>query len=173
MTAKMAVVFVTHTGHVLAALTRAAATEAKILTADLAGPGLLVRSPDALDPDLEVPADELDVLVTDFKEEVLLNPRAYQVLKDSDPPLDDLSSSPTVTTTLSATEVTVTLSAAPASDVLVWVLLRKVASGETAVVTGKIIPPGVIDSMPQALGSGPIRVLALVAGILPDMQTLV
>lgn len=171
MTPRMTVVFVKHTGHVLAALTRTAAADAAMSAADVAGPGLLVRSAGASDADLEVPAEELDVVVTDLRPEVLLEPRAYRVLKNGEPQLDALSSLPGVTVTTTTTDVTVTLVPPPSSEVAVWVLLRKVASGETAVVTGEVTPPGATESMPHPLGAGQLRLLTLVSGVTPALST--
>ena len=78
MTDKMTLLFVKHTGHILAAVTRSADPTGTISAEDLARGGLLVRGFNG-DTQFEVPPRELDVLTVDLDSALLLQPRAFFV----------------------------------------------------------------------------------------------
>ncbi|HEY1403179.1 MAG TPA: hypothetical protein VGB05_03565 [Pyrinomonadaceae bacterium] len=86
----MTLLFVKETGHVLAAITRAADAEAQIEATALAGEALLVRfvgdpSGDGYDDTvLSVPADQLDVFTADYEARALVQPNDYFVAGTDD-----------------------------------------------------------------------------------------
>ena len=86
MTDKMTLLFVKHTGHILAAVTRSADPTGEISAEDLARGGLLVRGFNG-DTQFEVPSRELDVLTVDLDPALLLQPRAFVVDEDQKVPV--------------------------------------------------------------------------------------
>jgi hypothetical protein len=171
MTDKMTLLFVKHTGHVLAAVTRSADPTGKILTGDLALGGLLVRGFSGQEQ-FEVPPEQLDVLTVDLEPVLLLQPRAYTVDQGQAVPLPNITA-PTVA--LTATDVTVTLSGPVPADTKVW---SQVDGGNLTSprVADGVIPASVgasaVTLRIEAVDPGTYNVLVLVGGRLPFADSL-
>jgi hypothetical protein len=99
MAAKMLVVFVKHTGHVLSAATVASPPVVPPLAADLVGDALTLWGiPASPAWSLALPPDALDVAVIDPKDELLVSPFDWQIGADKQPvQLQYLGQSVTVT----------------------------------------------------------------------------
>jgi hypothetical protein len=124
MTDKMTLLFIKHTSHILAAVTRNADPTAKISAEELARGGLLVRGLVGSDAQFEVPPGELDIATVDLEPTLLLQPRAFFIDEDQEPPLPIISGATVNTVTLTATTVTVKPDNTPVlNDTNVWVLI--------------------------------------------------
>src|SRR5262245_43451082 len=133
MTDKMTVLFVSHSGHALAAVTRNAG-EGEISAQDLARGGLLVRG-FAGNEQFEVPPEELAVVTVDRDTGLLLRPRDFSI--DNGQPVQTPTATVS-TVTLTATNVTVTLAAAVTEETKVWVQVDGGNLAEPRVVKGSI-----------------------------------
>jgi hypothetical protein len=168
MTDKMTLLFVKHTGHVLAALTRSADPTGEISAADLALGGLLVRGASG-QKQFEVPSEQLDDLTVDLEPVVLLQPRAYTADQGQAVPLPS-TTAPAVT--LTATDVKVTLSAQATAETKVWLQVDGGNLTSPRVADG-VIPTGMpAVTLPiEALDPGNYDVFALVSGYLPFVHS--
>jgi hypothetical protein len=175
---KMTLLFVKHTGHILAAVTRSADPTGTISAEDLARGGLLVRGFDSTRPshqfEFEVPSRELDVLTVDLEPALLLDPRAFFVDENKKVPMPVAGGSvPLPGVQLTATQVTVTpISTPPGStvsdDTKVWVQIIGGDLTQPLIATGTV-PRGqsnvAIPLVP--LRTGDYDVLTFVATLPP------
>jgi hypothetical protein len=143
MSEKMTIVFVKETGHVVAALTRATDPEATIAPDVLAGDALVVRYvglPTAAgysDSAFLIQPDQLDVLIPDFDEDKITNPRGFFV--DPDQQVKPVNSVNAVGATFpSVAQIQVTVAVAVTQESKIWVQIVDPATNERQIVTGKI-----------------------------------
>jgi hypothetical protein len=175
MTDKMTVLFVKHTGHVLAAVTSNADPTAKISAGDLARGGLLVRGFPAIPPttgneQFEVPPGELDVMSVDLDPALLLKPRNF-IIDDGQLVQIPIATVNNVALT-TPTKVTVTLAAAVTEETKVWVQVDGGNLAEPRTAEGKIPNTGTSTELQiQTLDPGTYFVLTLVVDRLPDVRT--
>jgi len=167
MTDTMTVLFVNHSGHALAAVTRNA-DESEISAQDLARDGLLVRFFPG-NQRFEVPPAELAVVNADLDTALLLQPRAFSI--DDGQPVQ----TPTAVVsnvTLTATNVTVALAAAVTEETKVWVQVDGGNLAEPRVAKGSIAA-GASSTVLQivTLDPGTYFILTLVADRTPDVRS--
>jgi len=176
MTDQMTVLFVKHTGHVLAVVTRNADPKGKISAENLARGGLLVRGFTANaatnttgNEQFKVLPEELDVMTVDLDSALLLQPRAF-IIDDGQPVQTPNVTVPNVS--LSLTNVTVTLGAAVTEETKVWVQVDGGNLAEPRIAEGKI-PNGATSTVLQiqTLDPGIYYVLTLVVDRLPDARS--
>jgi hypothetical protein len=178
MNEKMTLLFVKHTRHVLALLTRAADAEGAAAAEELAGAALLVRyvgdttrtfTPQA---NFNVPADELDAKTVDFDPDTFENPRAFSldeenVVRPHDLTASGLAAAPPSGST---TQVKVSLTANVSDDTPVWLNVTDGTSAQTR--TGQIAAgTNSVNINVAQLSPGTYYVLALVAGFPPNSFT--
>lgn len=164
MTDKMTILFVKHTGHVFAAITRNADPSGGITAKSLAGERLLVRGlpPPHDKKQFEIPADQLDVLIVDLDPALLLQPSEFIVDQGRPVPVPGSTVS---TVTLTTTDVAVTLNAQVQGETKVWIQVEGETLTKPRVATGSIPSNTLSATFPiELIGSGGYRVLALVAG---------
>ncbi|HMG72002.1 MAG TPA: hypothetical protein VK582_00760 [Pyrinomonadaceae bacterium] len=135
MSAKMQVLFVKQTGHVLAAFTRTSDPEGKPKVNDLVGSGLLVRNPKILattgttgGEEITVDPDSLDVSVIDFNPDVFRSPSGFAVSGGTAELLGPVTPEVPV---LAEDKLTVSLGPASApvnapDDLKVWAMIEKI-----------------------------------------------
>jgi hypothetical protein len=171
MNEKVALLFVAHSGHVLAAITRAADPEGKLDAKDLAGAGLLVRGFDDISPPhaiterFEVSPADLGVLITDFTPDLLLQPRSFVIDQDQKTPV--IVSSAIQSIEVTANKVTITLSAPAQGDKQVWVQIVGGSLGQPKTIKGRILSDSSALDISMDLGPGNYFALALVSSHLP------
>jgi hypothetical protein len=170
MTDKITLLFVEHTGHVLAAVSRSADPTGPISAGELAAGGLLVRGlRDQVQ--FEVPSVQLAVLTLDLDPVVLLQPRAYAIVQEQAVPLP---STPAPTVTLTAINVEVKLNDDAPAETKVWLQI------EGGNLTAPVVTQGLISTgeksviLPiEPLGLGTYDVLVLVVDYLPFVHHVV
>jgi hypothetical protein len=128
MTNQMTVLFVKHTGHVLAAVTRNADPSSQITAEDLARGGLLVRGFAVNLPtttgneQFNVMPEELGVITLNFNRTILLKPRTFSIADEQ--PVQT-PTAPVLSLALTTGSVEVSLGTAPTDRVTketnVWV----------------------------------------------------
>jgi hypothetical protein len=170
MTDKITLLFVEHTGHVLAAVTRNADPTGPISAGELAAGGLLVRgfSPQA---QFEVSSEQLAVLTVDLDPVVLLQPRTYRVEQAQAVPLPSTLVTD-LTVKLTATNVEVSLTGSAPEETRVWFQIEGGHLTSPLVAYG-VIPTGMQKvTLPiEALGPGTYNVLVLVVDYPPFMHS--
>jgi len=152
MSDKMQVIFVQHTGHVLAAFTRTADPEGKPPVAELVGDGfparnhapvpaptdgveLLIVPPTKLNEAEEV-VDAIGVATVDFNEAVFISPMNFAVKGQLADPL----SKTTITLKLEADdELTVEVPNDSPTDLNVWAQLAKAPTADDTEVDTRVI----------------------------------
>lgn len=146
MNEKMTLLFVKETGHVLAAITRAADAESEIEAGALAGTALLVRyvgnpTGDGYgDKMLSVPADQLDVFTADYEARALLRPNDYFVSgADDQKKSQQVDRSLPVTVSLSMNNSQVTVEANVPDKTKALIILSGPTADERQVVAGEMI----------------------------------
>jgi hypothetical protein len=172
MTNKMTVLFVKHTGHVLAAVTRSANPTGQISAENLARGGLLVRG-FAGNEQFKVPPEELDVLTTDFDSALLLQPRAF-IIEDGQPVQTPNGTNPAAISGVSLTSanVTVTLNSPVDEETKVWVQVDGGNLVEPRTADGKILIHTQSTVLQiQTLDPGTYYLLTLVVDCLPDARS--
>jgi hypothetical protein len=166
MTDQMTLLFVKHTGHILAAVTRSADPMGKISAEDLARGGLLVRGFNG-DTQFEVPSRELDVLTVDLEPALLLQPRAFFVDENKKVlmPVPGGIENKVSEVKLSATDVTVTpLHGSVPEDTKVWVQITGGDLTQPLIATGTVPTGGTAVALPLIpLHAGLYDVLTFVA----------
>lgn len=191
---KATILYVKHSGHALAVLTRAAFVEAEPaddpqavppeVTA-LAGAALPVRMfdnaatglPDAAG--FSIPAERLAALTLDVQDAQLLSPRNFAVVDDESLAFTPPTALPAVTLDASHSALNVTLTAATAVEVKValHVTPEVGASGRPLVLQGVFTPATPSAQTVRfnlgAILSGTYAVLVLAQGYRPAMRRLV
>jgi hypothetical protein len=168
MTDKMTVLFVKHTGHVLAALTRNADPEGKISAEDVARGGLLVRGLGGSEQ-FKVLPEELELITVDLDPALLRQPRAFII--DNGQPLQ----TPVATVanvSLTSANITVALGAPVTEETKVWVQVDGGNLAEPRTAEGKILintDNAVLQI--QTLDPGTYYLLTLVVDRLPDARS--
>ena len=162
---KMSLIVFVKTGHVLGAFTRAAAPEAALEPAEVAGEGIWVRDVTTGERLLTVEPQYLAVETTDRRDTVLLAHRRF-VLVDGLPQEQGTS---LTGLTLSATTLTLTLPANASEDLEAWVQVEGGPTGDR-IVTKVEIPSGQgntpVITQQLTLAPGDYAILALVPGFL-------
>lgn len=176
MSDKITVLCVKKTGHVLAALTRAADPESEITVEELAGEeGLLVRGL-AVPPDPNalffVPAAELKAAVVDSKPGVIESPRRFYLDENDEvQPLDAARAVSSVAVSAAPVKVTVNVNAAAQADkAAVWVYVPEQDPSQSQTLTGEKPENALsvaLDAAPLGPGA-PHYFLVLVEGALPN-----
>lgn len=172
MADKMTLLFVKHTGHILAAVTRSADPTGTLSAEDLARGGLLVRGFSS-DTQFEVPPRELDVLTVDLDSALLLQPRAFFVDENQKVPVP-VSSGTVNSVLLSATQVTVQpLASSPVpEDTKVWVQITGGDLTQPLIAAGTVPTGGTSVALPLVpLHAGHYDVLTFVATLPPHVFT--
>ena len=178
MSAKMSVYFVTFTGHVLGAVTRAADSgpEGLLGVEDVLVRGVATPPLSSTYPKFLVPGTTLSAQIVDPDPELLLRPLAYQVLQvpDKSREVKPLGQDTVDSITLSSNQIHITL-ATPfkaQADESVWSLIAggtlpapRVESKLISFSQGSASLP--IERLPQ----GTYDVLVLVGGRLPFAQS--
>jgi hypothetical protein len=164
---KMTLLFVKHTGHILAAVTRSADPTGRISAEDLARGGLLVRGFDFISNkqfEFEVPSRELDVLTVDLEPALLLKPSEFVVDENQKVPVP-ASDGTMITVGLSATHVTVTPAGPPVpEDTKVWVQIIGGDLTQPLIAAGTVPTGGTSVALPLVpLHAGQYDVLTFVA----------
>lgn len=173
MSEKMTLLFVKETGHIVAALTRAADPEAELTTDLLAGEALLVRyfgNVQAIgygNTEFLIPPEELDVAITDLDDGVISNPRGFFVDDEKQPqPLNLVAAVSAATPLAQASQIRI--NAAPTEASKVWIQIVGPPPATPQVAT-KEIPAGgpnvTIDIRPLDQPATQYHVLVLVAGL--------
>ena len=178
MSDKITVLCVEKTGHVLAALTRAADAETEPTVEALAGEALLVRGigdptqswyPDA---HFLVPPDELKVKVVDSKPSAIENPRGFYLDENDElQTLDTTGSASNAAVAAGQLTFDVTGTAIVAAKAAVWVLITDLDPSRYQTLNGEK-PAGAgapaLSLSVSPLGPGTHYALVLVAGIPPN-----
>jgi hypothetical protein len=148
------------TGHVLAAALRHQTAGSAATIDEFVGDGLWLRDPSDGAVQLTVAPDNLSVVATPLREDVLVIARHFQVVDGMPEEKPELTGATPVD--LDGTDVTVTLPAAAVGDVEVWVVIE----GATDTIVQKVeIADGTTNaSEPLALPNGTYQVLVLVPG---------
>jgi hypothetical protein len=163
MAAKMEILFVPSTEHILAAAVRGNIAGAPPSAASLVGAGLLFRNPASGDTLITLPAEHLAVQSIDRRDDVLLTARRF-VLVDG---LPELASAPAATPPgplqLNGTTITVNLAvAAPAGGSVVWVYIEGAA--QPIVQRVQVPQASTVGTDPLLLPPGSYRALVLAPG---------
>jgi hypothetical protein len=168
---KMTLLFVKHTGHILAAVTRSADPTGTISAEDLARGGLLVRGFNS-DTQFEVPPRELDVLTVDLEHPLILQPRAFFVDATQKVPMP-VAGGPVHAVLLSATQVTVTPIGTPVpEDMKVWVQITGGDLTQPLIATGTVPTGGTNVALPLVpLNAGHYDVLTFIVTLPPLVLT--
>jgi hypothetical protein len=169
MTDKMTVLFVGHSGHALAAVTRNADSTGNISAKDLARDGLLVRAITS-DEQFEVPHKELEVVTVDLNTALLFQPRAFII--DGGQPVQTPNAT-VFSVELTSAEVKVQVGLPVVEETKIWVQVGGGNLTEPRVAKGSIVAPArsaVLQIGP--LAPGDYYVLALVSKTQPFIDTL-
>lgn len=189
MNEKMTLLFAKETGHVLAALTRAADAEAAVEASALAGEALPVRYAGNAaangygTAEVAVVSGQLAVYTADREANVLLRPRGFFVEDDngqkSVKPLDQsvaIETDPTVALPAlpvmgSKTQVKLSVSAGVvAVDTKVWIMLTGPDVEDRQFASGKFAAGGTATiNVSELKSSTEYALLALVAGVRPHL----
>jgi hypothetical protein len=184
MNEKMTLLFVKETGHVLAAITRAADAEAKITAGALAGTALPVRfvgNPGGSGYDdtvLSVPADQLDVFTADYEARALVQPNDYFVSGT-----DDQKKAELVNRALGITAISISAGnsqvvfEAPVPDkTKVMIVLTGPTASDQQLATGEMVSVGSTVSatinVAELKPSTPYTLLILIAGVWPRTEDI-
>jgi hypothetical protein len=175
MNEKMTLLLVKETGHIVAALTRAADPEAALKTDLLAGEALLVRYFGNITADgygateFLVQPDQLDVLITDLDAGVVSNPRGFFVDASKEARPLNLVAAVSVTSPL-ASNAQIVITAAPTEKAKVWIQVVGPPPAIPQVATEEIPADGpnvTVDIRPLDQPATDYHVLVLVAGLQP------
>lgn len=173
MSVQMSVVFISYTGHALAALTQNAGTE--LQAQDVASPFLVVRGivDDNKKPvphaPFKIPTQWLDVFTGDVDPKVLLDPRSNEVDKSNkSAPISSITGTgPTVTPDSAKQEVTVKLAGTATGPANAFIVCPTTDPDNPNILQAQI--PGGQQSITVSAGSiqSGTYVLVLVAGYPP------
>ncbi len=177
MNDKMTVLYVKQTGHVLAAVTRVAAPDGKIVPDELAGSGLLVRGLGNNLQTFELPTPELDVQVVNLESNLLLRPWAYS-FDDASKSVSLVTAAISATTVLTKTQVTVTLGQAVVATTaklmiqiqggsLAKPLIIKIPDTQIGTTTTTVINVPIVT-----LDDGDYQMVIFVSGRLPSVSSI-
>jgi hypothetical protein len=171
MSEKMTVYFLTHTRHVVGALTRADERGADSVLVAAGTEDVMVRGYGAA-PFL-VRSAYLSVLVGDPDPAVLLSPRSFQVPLQGTAP-QPLPAAVVTQLSLTFTQVVVTVGPPPTTEEEeVWVQIQGGSLVRPLVATGVISQGATTATLPiEALAPGNYEVLALVRGRVPLPQSI-
>lgn len=176
MSEKVTIICVKKTGHILAALTRAADPEAEVKVEDLAGEELVVRGvgnpTTASYPNARflVPAGELKAVVVDSTPGLAENPRGFRLDDQGEvQALDPTNQVTNATRTGAQVDVTVSGIAITAAKAAVWVLITDPDPQKNQVLDGEKAAGATFVSVGfSPLGPGAHHFLTLVAGTPPN-----
>jgi hypothetical protein len=160
MAAKMDVLIVPSTGHILAAATRGDANGPAPDAAALVGSGLLFRDPVTGATQLTLPAQHLAVQSIDERDDVLLSARRFVLVGDL-PELGDTPAAAPLTLSGSTIGVGIPTAAAQGGEI-VWVYIEggpqpivqrvEVAQAATTGIEPLLLPPGTYRALVLAPG---------------------
>lgn len=163
MSEKMTVLFVAHTGHVLAAATHGAALVTSSPAA-LAEGGLALRR---LQESFTLDPAELQAATVEPMEPLLLQPFGYRIVDGTPEPVA-AAANPLPAPVLAASQVTVNLPAPAAEETPVWVHIEGGSLSRPVVVMGKVPETaGQVALQIASLDPDTYRLLTLVPGLPP------
>lgn len=165
---KMSLIVFAETGHVLGAFTRAAAPEAVVEPAEVAGEGVWIRDAESGERLFTVEPQHLKVETVDRRDAVLLAHLRF-ALVDGLPQ----EHGPITSVTMTATLITVQFGGLPAAaEIKAWVQVEG-GPGDVRVVLQVTIPQTMNQGTAALTSSaGDYRVLALVPGFRTFVATL-
>jgi hypothetical protein len=183
MNEKMTLLFVKETGHVLAAITRAADAEAKIEASALAGTALPVRyvgdpAGTGYSETVLVPAGQLDTFTADYEARALQRPNDYFVAgKDDQQKSQQANRFITVTGAPQSGNSQLKIDANVPDKTKVLVILSGSTPADTQLVSGEMIyDAGLTKSIAilniAQLNPGDYTLLILVVGVWPRTEKI-
>ncbi|MFO1119692.1 MAG: hypothetical protein U1E38_06145 [Rhodospirillales bacterium] len=169
MTQNMAVLYIKHTGHVLAAFTRTADPDGTPDLAAVVGAGFMLRNPlthtfhDRLQ--FVLPPDVLDVKVVPVDPAVFVNPQTFVV--DGDQVTRVGGATTARVSALTQTAIDIALPANTTSDLKVWAAIagRAPATSERQIVAGQINSGSANVTLTLAILPGDYGVAVAAAGL--------
>jgi hypothetical protein len=141
---KMNAITFTKTGHLLGVVTRASQPDAAASTEDIAAGGFRLRSSIDSNIMLEIPEDEISVVLLDYDTRVLYRPHLF-ALESGIPEQKTADSPPALSITLDGDEIEANLPAPVTSSTDVWCLISGSSLSEP-IVRSVTIPGTVADS---------------------------
>jgi hypothetical protein len=178
MTDKMTLITLKDTGHVLAALSRAADPEATLTPAVLAGEYMSVRyvgNPTGVgygENEFQIKADQLDVAITDLDADVITTPRSFYV--DADKKVQPADASGVTSAFTTNAEIRITVAAVPQERKVRVEIIDVSDPTERQAVTGKIA----LNATQTVISLRPLKttsvyeVLTLVQTFMPDRRNI-